>query len=117
MKKVLVIDDNAVNRKLAMAMMKKRGWETAEADCGLDGLASLDAVEYDAVLLDISMPGMNGEEVCREIRANDKTKHLRVIAYTAHALESDKARIMSAGFDDILIKPVSMDMLKSKLPD
>ena len=117
MKKVLVIDDNAVNRKLASAMLKKRGWETAEADCGLDGLASLDAASFDAVLLDISMPGMNGEEVCRAIRANEKTSHLRVIAYTAHALESERERIMSAGFDDILVKPVSMDMLKSKLPD
>lgn len=117
MKKVLVIDDNAVNRKLAMAMMKKRGWETAEAECGLDGLALLDGSAYDAVLLDISMPGMNGEEVCRRIRDNEKCQHLRVIAYTAHALETDRARIMAAGFDDILIKPVSMDMLKSKIPD
>lgn len=117
MKKVLVIDDNAVNRKLAMAMMRKRGWEAAEAESGLDGLSCLDATEYDAVLLDISMPGMNGEEVCRIIRANEKTRHLRVIAYTAHAMESEKERIMAAGFDDILIKPVSMEMLKSKLPD
>lgn len=117
MKKVLVVDDNAVNRKLACAMMRKRGWEAAEADCGLSGLASLDAAAYDAVLLDISMPGMNGDEVCRQIRANDKTRHLRVIAYTAHAMECDREQIMSAGFDDILIKPVTMEMLKSKLPD
>lgn len=117
MKKILVVDDNAVNRKLACAMLKKQGWDTAEADGGQQALDRLSADTFEAVLLDISMPGMNGEEVCRAIRADQRLQHLKVIAYTAHALESEKSRIMSAGFDDILIKPVSMDMMKSKFTD
>lgn len=117
MKKILVVDDNMVNRKLASTMLKKQGWETAEVEGGQEALNRLKAEPFEAVLLDISMPGMNGEEVCRAIRADGDLQHLKVIAYTAHALESEKSRIMSAGFDDILIKPVSMDMMKSKFAD
>ena len=116
MKRLLVVDDNAVNRKLALAMLKKRGWEMEEAENGTDALAKLETGRFDYVLLDISMPGMDGEEVCRRIRANDAIKHLLVIAYTAHALESERQRIMGAGFNDIVIKPVTMDTLLAKFP-
>lgn len=117
MKRVLVVDDNIVNRKLASAMLKKRGWAVEEADNGFCALEKLAAGVFDHVLLDISMPGMDGEEVCRRIRANTQTCHLHVVAYTAHALESEKASIMAAGFDDIIIKPMTLEMLNSKLPD
>lgn len=116
MKRLLVVDDNAVNRKLALAMLKKRGWEMEEAENGTDALTKLETGHFDYVLLDISMPGMDGEEVCRRIRANDALRHLLVIAYTAHALESERQRIMSAGFNDIVIKPVTMDALLAKFP-
>jgi two-component system, chemotaxis family, chemotaxis protein CheY len=117
MKRILVVDDNAVNRKLAVALLKRRDWATEEADCGLDALAKLAAGGFDCVLLDISMPGIDGEEVCRRIRANSALSGLRVVAYTAHALDSEKQRIMSAGFDDILIKPITVQSLMAVLAD
>ena len=117
MRRILVVDDNAINRKLAIALLKKRGWETAEADGGEAGLRLLDAGNFDSVLLDISMPGMDGEEVCRRIRADARFARLRVVAYTAHAMEFEKQRIMSAGFDDILIKPITTQALQAALPD
>jgi CheY-like chemotaxis protein len=117
MKRVLVVDDNAINRKLAVTLLKKRGWETAEADSGQTALARLDESGFDAVLLDISMPGMDGESVCREIRADARFVGLTVVAYTAHAMEHEKQKIMAAGFNDILIKPVTMAALLSALPD
>ncbi len=117
MKRVLVVDDNLVNRKLAAAMLQKRGWTVEEADNGFTALEKLEAAPFDYVLLDISMPGIDGEEVCRRIRQMEATQGLHVVAYTAHALESEKARIMSAGFNDIVIKPVTMDVLTAKLPD
>ncbi|MCX8145943.1 MAG: response regulator [Azovibrio sp.] len=117
MKRVLVVDDNQVNRKLAAAMLQKRGWRVEEADNGLTALAMLEASAFDYVLLDISMPGLDGEEVCRRIRQMEATQGLHVVAYTAHAMESEKARIMRAGFDDIVIKPVTMEALMAKLPD
>lgn len=117
MKHVLVVDDNATNRKLASALLKKRGWLVEEAANGLAALAALATDAFDAVLLDISMPGMDGEEVCRRIRADSRLTRLRVVAYTAHAMPHEKQEIMSAGFDDILIKPVSMAALQAALPD
>ncbi|WP_026687587.1 response regulator [Azovibrio restrictus] len=117
MKRVLVVDDNAVNRKLAVAMLRKRGWEADEAEDGFAALRMLESTAYDHVLLDISMPGLDGEEVCRRIRSMADTRGLHVVAYTAHALESEKQRIMAAGFNDIIIKPMTMDVLLTKLPD
>jgi len=117
MKRVLIVDDVAVNRKLAAAMLKKRGWDIVEVDCGPAALEKLASETFDYVLLDISMPGMSGDEVCRLIRSAEATKNLHVVAYTAHALESEKAEIMAAGFDDIIIKPVTIDTLLSKFPE
>lgn len=112
----LVVDDNAVNRKLAMVLLKRRGWKAEEVDGGQAALDRLAAGSFDSVLLDINMPGMGGEEVCRRIRANSELAGLRVVAYTAHAMESEKQRIMSAGFDDILIKPITIQSLQTALP-
>ena len=117
MKRILVVDDNAVNRKLALALLKKRGWEADEVDSGSGALERLRTTRYDGVLLDISMPGLDGEEVCRRIRANPEYAGLRVVAYTAHAMESEKLRIMGAGFDEILIKPITIQSLQQALPD
>jgi len=116
MKQVLVIDDNAVNRKLASVMLRKRGWNVDEAEDGFIGLDKLHAKAYDHVLLDISMPGIDGEEVCRRIRQDPALQHLHVVAYTAHAFESDHARLREIGFNDIITKPVSMAILQEKLP-
>ena len=117
MKRILVVDDNAVNRKLASTLLKKRGWEIAEADGGATALEILSVDRFDGVLLDISMPGIDGEEVCRRISANRSLAGLRLVAYTAHAMESEQQRIMSAGFDAILIKPITMQSLQLALPD
>lgn len=117
MRRTLVVDDNAVNRKLAVALLKRRGWYIEEAENGVVAMQRLEAGSFDSVLLDISMPVMDGEETCRRIRANPATAPLRVVAYTAHALESERSRIMSAGFDDIVIKPITAQDLLRALPD
>lgn len=117
MRRILVVDDNSVNRKLAIALLKKRGWEIAEAQSGEQALEMLRASPFDYVLLDIGMPGIDGCEVCRRIRLAGVSGLLRVIAYTAHAMESEKQEIMAAGFDDIIIKPVTIDGLNAMFPD
>lgn len=117
MRRILVVDDNIVNRKLAIALLRKRGWEVEDVDGGAAALERLAQGGFDSVLLDISMPGMDGEEVCRRIRANEALAGLWVVAYTAHAMEFEKQRIMSAGFNDIVIKPVTSQSLQSALPD
>ncbi|MGB0129711.1 MAG: response regulator [Rhodocyclaceae bacterium] len=115
MKRILVVDDNSINRKLAVALLNRHGWEAMEAESGEGAIAVLADEIFDAVLLDISMPGMDGETVCQQIRADPRLAGLRVVAYTAHAMEHEKRRIMSAGFDDIVIKPMTPEVLYAAL--
>jgi len=104
---VLIIDDEAVNRRLAELLFQKLGWQVETLDGGTQALRYLAAHHYDLVLLDISMPGMNGLDVCQHIRADPRLRELRVIAYTAHVLLEEQQRFLAGGFDDVLLKPIS----------
>jgi len=104
---VLIIDDEAVNRRLAQVLFQKLGWEVETVDSGDRALLHLAARRYDLILLDISMPGMTGLEVCQHIRADPRLMALRVIAYTAHALLEQQQRFLASGFDAVLLKPIS----------
>ena len=104
---VLIIDDEAVNRRLAQVLFQKLGWEVETVDSGDRALLHLAARRYDLILLDISMPGMNGLDVCQHIRADPRLRELRVIAYTAHVLLEEQQRFLAGGFDDVLLKPIS----------
>jgi CheY-like chemotaxis protein len=109
--KVLVVDDHAVNRVLPMAILRKCGVAVAEAADGAEALAKVAAdPEIDHLLLDVSMPGMSGLEVCATLRSGPPRK-LRLVAYTAHAFETEKQQFLTAGFDDVLVKPISKDGL------
>ena len=104
---VLIIDDEAVNRRLAQVLFQKLDWEVETVDSGDRALLHLAARRYDLILLDISMPGMTGLEVCQHIRADPRLMALRVIAYTAHALLEQQQRFLASGFDAVLLKPIS----------
>jgi CheY-like chemotaxis protein len=106
-KRVLIIDDNAVNRRMAQVMFQKLGWHAATLDGSDRALLHLAVHRYDLILLDISMPGMNGLDVCRHIRADPQLRELRVIAYTAHVLLEEQQRFLAGGFDGVLLKPTS----------
>jgi CheY-like chemotaxis protein len=110
--RVLIIDDDAVNRRLAQVMFQKLGWDAATLDSGEQALLHLATQHYDLVLLDISMPGMNGMEVCQHIRADPTLRELRVIAYTAHAYSEQEQRFLDSGFDDVLVKPLRAQALQ-----
>lgn len=114
-RRLLVVDDNAVNRSLAMAFSSKLGWEVEEVDRGETCLDRLAAEAFDVVLLDISMPGISGEEVLRRLRATPGLEKQKVVAYTAHALAEEQRRLLEAGFDLLLIKPISMKSLSEVL--
>lgn len=109
MHKILVVDDNEVNRLLAVMTLERDGRQIDEAVDGPSALAKLAEGGYRCVLLDISMPGMSGYEVCEAIRADAALKGTRVIAYTAHALDAEHRKILSAGFDGVLTKPVDIE--------
>ncbi|MCE1186351.1 MAG: response regulator [Rhodocyclales bacterium] len=114
-RRLLVVDDNPVNRKLAVAFVQRLGWQVEQAEAGAEALRLLAERPFDMVLLDISMPQMSGEEVLAHIRQTPALAGLRVVAYTAHALPEEKQTLMALGFDDLLIKPVSLKSIEAVL--
>lgn len=107
----LVVDDHPTNRLLGSTLLKKLGWTVYESDSGDRALNLAASQHFDLVLLDISMPGLSGEETCKRL----KTLALaptRIIAYTAHAYPEDRERLLAAGFDEILVKPINRQRLE-----
>lgn len=111
---VIVVDDNLVSRLLPSFILRPFGMhvQVLECDCGVDALRLLEIHQVTHVLLDISMPDMDGVNVAKKIREISKNSQVQLIAYTADALLSDLTYLKSAGFDDVLLKPLkSADLL------
>lgn len=106
MKKIAVIEDNPDNRLLVSALLGD-DYEITEYESGREALAALPDNYPDLVLLDISLPEMDGSEVLQIMRANEKLKMLPVIALTAHASSSDREKFLAQGFDDYVTKPIT----------
>lgn len=100
-----VVEDNADNRLLLQAILGDR-YDLVEYDNGMDALNGISATRPDLVLLDISLPGMDGNEILLRIRRDAVLRGLPVIALTAHAMAGDREKFMSAGFDDYITKPI-----------
>ena len=112
---ILVADDNAVNRKLTLQQLKKLGYGAEAVE---DGRAAVEAVlggHYDLVLMDCEMPGLDGFEATRVIRAAERRGggHIRIVAMTANALEGDREACLAAGMDEYLAKPVQLEALRA----
>ena len=114
-KYVLIVDDHPMNRTLAAVLLRGTGWVCDQAGSGREALEKLKTHPFDCVLLDISMPDMSGDEVCKQIRASETLRHLRVIAYTAHTMKEEQDQILAAGFDALLIKPINRAVLLEML--
>jgi CheY-like chemotaxis protein len=112
--RALVVDDNPTNRMLAVAMLAKLGWTTDEAESGESALRMAEETAYALILLDISMPGLSGEETCLRFRQG-RHSQTRIIAYTAHAFPEERARFLAAGFDEILVKPITRQSLSTAI--
>ena len=100
-----VVEDNADNRLLLQAILDGQ-YDIVEYDNGVDALAGLSASLPALVLLDISLPGMDGNEILARIRADAGLRHLPVIALTAHAMAGDREKYLAAGFNDYVTKPI-----------
>ena len=105
MKKIAVVEDNPDNRLLVQVILEPL-YEVVEYETGFAALAGLPREKPDLVLLDISLPGMDGSEVLRRLRADTQLQSLPVIALTAHAMSGDREKYLGAGFNDYVTKPI-----------
>lgn len=103
--RLAVVEDNADNRLLLQAILGDQ-FDLDEYDNGTDALAGISGSKPDLVLLDISLPGMDGNEILKRIRADRALRGLPVIALTAHAMAGDREKFLAAGFDDYITKPI-----------
>ncbi|MDH5510259.1 MAG: response regulator [Nitrospinota bacterium] len=113
--RILLVEDILINREVVLGMMKDWGVWVESAENGRHALEKLDEGVWDAVLMDIQMPVMDGFEAAKKIRANERHAGLPVIALTAHAMPGDKERFLSAGMDDYLTKPIMPEELFNAL--
>jgi len=102
---VLIVDDEPDNLSIPREVLTFNGAQVYTAADGIEGLEVLKTVTPTFILLDLSMPNMDGWEMLRQIRANPKTARIPVIALTAHAMSGDQEKVMTAGFDGYIAKP------------
>ena len=105
MRTIAVVEDNADNRLLLQAILGDQ-YALVEYENGADALTGIAQSPPDLVLLDISLPGMDGNEILRRIRADSSLRALPVVALTAHAMAGDRERFLAAGFNDYVTKPI-----------
>jgi two-component system cell cycle response regulator DivK len=105
---ILIVEDNEKNRKLARDVLQFHGYQTIEAETAEDGLRLAFESPPDLVLMDIQLPGMSGIEALAALRADPRTRRIRVIAVTASAMTQDRQKIVAAGFDGYQSKPINL---------
>jgi two-component system, cell cycle response regulator DivK len=115
MQKILLVEDNEMNRDMLSRRLQRRGYTVVNAEDGEKGLLLARSEAPDLILMDISLPAMDGWEVTRLLKANQSTRHIPIIALTAHAMVSDREKAIVAGCDDYDTKPVDFGRLSEKI--
>ena len=115
MPRILLVEDNEMNRDMLSRRLERRGFEVVIAIDGAEGVAKSKSEHPDLVLMDMSLPVMNGWEATRAIKADPATSSLPVIALTAHSMAGDREKAMEAGCDDYDVKPVELPRLLEKM--
>jgi len=115
MTRVLLVEDNEMNRDMLSRRLRKKGFEVDMAVDGAEGVEMARRGAYDIVLMDMSLPVIDGWEATRQLRAVPETRDVPVIALTAHAMAGDRDRAMEAGCSDYDTKPVEIDRLLLKM--
>lgn len=112
---ILLVEDNDANRRVVQLMIEEMGLLADEAASGLEAVARAKDRQYDVILTDVQMPGVDGLEATRRIRAEPHGKRPKIIALTANVMQGDEARCREAGMDGYLPKPLRLDTLAEVL--
>ena len=115
MAKILIVEDNEMNRDVLTRRLVRRGFEVVIAVDGLEGVAAAARERPDLILMDVGLPGIDGLEATRRIKATDGMAATPVIALTAHAMADDRQKAIDAGCDDYDTKPVELTRLLGKI--
>ena len=114
---ILIVEDNEMNRDMLSRRLQRRGFEVVLAEDGAEGVAMAKTELPDIILMDMSLPVMNGWEATRLIRATPETANIPVIALTAHSMPGDREKAIEAGCNDYDVKPVELPRLLQKMAD
>ena len=112
---ILIVEDNEMNRDMLSRRLKRRGFEVVIATDGLAGVDAATAQQPDLVLMDMSLPEIDGWEATRRLKANPATAAIPIIALTAHAMAGDRDKAIAAGCDDYDTKPIELPGLLEKI--
>ncbi len=115
MPRILLVEDNEMNRDMLSRRLLRRGYEVLIAVDGSEGVSKAQSERPDIVLMDMSLPGIDGWEATRRLKADEAVQHTPVIALTAHAMEGDRQKALAAGCDDYETKPVDIERLVTKI--
>jgi CheY-like chemotaxis protein len=115
MSKLLLVEDNEDNRDMLLRRLQRKGYEVIVAADGAEGVAKVQNEQPDLVLMDMSLPILDGWEAARRIKAQPDVRHIPVIALTAHAMSGDREKALDAGCDDYDTKPIEMPRLLGKI--
>jgi CheY-like chemotaxis protein len=113
--KILLIEDNEMNRDMLSRRLRRKGYNVITAQDGEQGHALAHSEAPDIILMDISLPVMDGWELTRRLKAHDATKYIPIIVLTAHALVTDRAKAFEVGCDDYDTKPIEFERLSEKI--
>jgi CheY-like chemotaxis protein len=115
MPKILLVEDNELNRDMLSRRLTKRGYEVSIAVDGAEGVAMTRSTRPDLVIMDMSLPVMDGWSATAELKADPATRPIPVIGLSAHAMAGDRDRAMESGCDDYDTKPIELDRLLAKI--
>lgn len=114
-KRILLVEDNELNLDMLKRRLDRLGYDIMVATDGANGVQSALEAKPDIILMDMSLPVLDGWEATRQLKNNDATRGIPIIGLSAHAMSEDKARAMDAGCDDYETKPVHLNRLLSKI--
>ena len=114
-KKILILEDNDLNLKLFRDLLEAHGYDVTETKDGYEAIRLAGSMKPDLILMDIQLPEISGLDVTRRIKAEEETRHIPIIAVTAFAMKDDEEKILQAGCEAYISKPISIGSFMEKI--